>query len=138
LLLNSLELVTIKKICEYPEHGPYYYGFPLIYRTNMTWVNTGSGIIFTLNWIINIIFWLVVSIGLWNITRKILKLKKEFPKAIMLIIIGITIVLQIIEMKALDLRYELVHDVKMNYYQQEINCESKLVFFNFGGNEFEK
>lgn len=133
LLLNSLELVTIKKVCEYPELGPHYYGFPMIYRTNMTWVNTGSGIIFILNWLINILFWVVVSIGLWNITKKILKLKKEFPKSIILVIIGISIFFQLIKLNALDLRYELVHNVKMNYYHQEINCESKFLFFNFGG-----
>ncbi len=135
LLLNSLELVTFYKVCEYPEHGPDYYGFPMIYRTNMTWVNTGSGIIFILNWIVNIIFWIAISIGLWNFIKKILKLKMEFPKPIMLAIIGITAVIQLINMDVLDLKYELVHDVKMNYYQQEINCESRLLFFNFRGNE---
>lgn len=137
LLLNSLELVTIKKVCEYPEHGPFYFGFPMIYRTNMTWVNTGSGNIFILNWLINVIFWIMVSIGFWHFTKRIINLKKGFPKAIKLIVVLIAIVFQIIEKDTFDLEYILVHDVKMNYYQKEIKCNSKLIFFNMG-NDIEK
>lgn len=55
-LLRTCELVTVRKICFYPEYGPYYYGFPMIYRTNTTWVNTGSGNIYALGLLINSFF----------------------------------------------------------------------------------
>ncbi|MFT6334778.1 MAG: hypothetical protein ACJATI_001524 [Halioglobus sp.] len=128
LLLSSVELVTIRKICFYPEHGPNFYGFPMIYRTNTTWVNTGSGNIYVVGLFINSIFWGGLSYVISNSIRKLINSRS--------VKIGITITLLLSTIfncfifSCFDLSFKFHHTSKMNYYQQDIECERTVEIFN--------
>ena len=130
LTFNSFEFLTFMKVCEYPEHGPYFVGFPFIYRTNMTWVNTGSGNYYLLNWLGNIVFWFSVVYLLWIALKKMFKFNGVIPLKGMILGILFSVAYQVTIMNVLDIRYLLVHDVRLDYYDSDIKCNSKLIFFN--------
>jgi len=129
ILINSIEILSIRKICHYPEHGPFFYGFPMVYRTNMTWVNSGSGIIYMSGLIVNGFFWGSFIFFLKQLLSKVL------PKKAVQIFISLIVMICLINFTmtliAYDLAYKFHHKVKMDYYQQEIECDRSLKLFNF-------
>lgn len=129
ILVNSFELISIRKICQYPEHGPFFYGFPMIYRTNMTWVNSGSGIIYLFGTLVNAIFWGGMFFGFFQLVAKCLS--EKFSKIIIGIMAVIAFLNFLIVTNAYELDFKLHHEVKMDYYQQDIECNRSLKLFNF-------
>jgi len=135
LLFNSLELISIRKICYYPEHGPYFYGFPMIHRTNMTWVNTGSGTIYLLGLIVNGLFWGLILYGLKRITTKLTS--NRISKYLLSAMAIISLIYFILIQNVYELKFEFNHTVKMDYYHQEIECDKTIKILNLWTDEFQ-
>ena len=125
------EPIVFEYIPLYPEGemGPEYFGFPFIYRTDTTWVNSMSGEIYLKGLLGNLIFWggiiLIASFG-------IDKLKGKFKKAtqILTISFGALVCLIALTSTAIDWRFHFDHnDMKGDYFINELDYNKELHMF---------
>ena len=126
--LTLSDLIAFEYICEYGELGPTFYGFPFVYRTNTTWVNSMSGEIYLTGLLLNTLFWFIITIGLVFLFKKI---KNIVAKKILKIggwaFFGFIVFLGLLSILAIDWRLEISHDdFKMNYYTTDIECKRNL------------
>lgn len=111
------------------EMGPEYFGFPFIYRTDTTWVNSMSGEIYLKGLIGNLIFWIIV---IWITSFGINKLKGAFGKAmrILIIIFGSLVCLVALTSMVIDWRFHFDHnDMKRDYFIDELEYNKELQLF---------
>jgi len=124
--------ITFHYVCDYPEHGPSFYGFPFVQQTNSTWVNSFSGELYVFGLLGNLALWSLVFYGLIWLINDVLG--KKIRK--LLFIVGVlTFVLSIIFIslyfQVYEWRFEWSHDdFKLNYYQTDITCERTLRIFD--------
>lgn len=111
--------------CDYPEHGPKFYGFPFAQETNSTWVFSMSGEIYLLGFLGNLIFWTVIITGLVFLVSKLNgRLVKKITKLLGWLIIAWSLFISFVYFAAIDWRVEFTHDdFKINYYQSDIDCK---------------
>lgn len=127
------EMLTFEYVCDYPELGPRFYGFPFIQETNSSWVFSMSGDIYILGFIGNFIFWALLFFG---VTLFFKNLKNRFLN-ILIKIVGWTVVtwsvfVAFLYFGAIDWRFEFTHDnFKMNYYEHDIKCDRNFIFSKY-------
>jgi hypothetical protein len=126
-------MLTFEYVCDYPELGPRFYGFPFIQETNSSWVFSMSGDIYILGFIGNFIFWALFFFGLTLFLKKV---KNRFLN-ILIKILGWSVVVwsvfvAFLYFGAIDWRFEFTHDnFKMNYYEQDIKCDRSFIFSKY-------
>jgi hypothetical protein len=126
--LTFSDIVAFEYVCDYPELGPKFYGFPFVYRTSTTWVNSMSGDLYLQGIISDTIFWFIIVYVLILGLKKLKNIKiKRVLRVIGLLIFGFSLFLTIISFLAIDWRLEISHDnFKINYYLNEIECNRTL------------
>ena len=119
------EYLIFEYVCDYPEGGPKFYGFPFVQETDATWVNSMSGEIYLLGFLGNLIFWALIIRGIVFIASK---LKRKIIKRVIGIFAWLiftwSLFISFVNFNAVDWRIEFTHDnFKMNYYQSDIECK---------------
>lgn len=111
------------------EMGPEYFGFPFIYRTDTTWVNSMSGEIYLKGLIVNFIFWvIVILITVFCID----KLNGRFKKVtqIFFISFGLFVCLIALTNTVIDWKLHFDHNnMKGDYFINELDYTKKIHFF---------
>jgi hypothetical protein len=125
----SDEMLTFEYICDYPEMGPRFYGFPFIQETNASWIFSMSGDIYLIGFTGNLVLWAIIFFG---VTLFLKKIKNKFLNKFFMIfgwcIVVLSVFITFINFAAIDWRLELTHDnFKMNYYENNINCERSFI-----------
>ena len=121
--------ITFEYVCNYPERGPKFYGFPFVQQTDTTWVFSMSGELYVFGFLGNLIFWgFIIGAIAWFLDT----IKEQFVKKMMGVFGWIVVVAALlnsyVNLAAIDWRLKLSHDnFKMNYYQTDIPCERHLV-----------
>ncbi|SNR16424.1 hypothetical protein [Tenacibaculum jejuense] len=131
-IILSLGMITddfliFEYICDYPELGPRFYGFPFVQETNTTWVNSMSGEIYLFGFLGNFIFWIV----LFRILIQLfIKLKQTvIIKLIQVLVSVLSLFYTYAYFLAIDWRLSLTHDnFKLHYYQSEPSCKKIFKF----------
>ena len=115
----TINIPTFEYIPDYPhgEMGPEFYGFPFIRSTDTTWVNTGSGEIYLIGFIGNIIFWSFLCMTVIYFTEKI---KRPIIKIIInssgVVLVILSVMISILYYSAIEWRIKLDHDSMKNEY----------------------
>lgn len=123
------EFLTFEYVCNYPEYGPKFYGFPFVQETNTTWVFSMSGEIYLFGFLGNLIFWTIIIRGIILLLNKIkVKLMQKIIGVFGLLILAWSLFISLIYFAAIDWRLKYTHDnFKINYYQYNIDCERNLL-----------
>lgn len=119
------EYLTFEYICDYPERGPKFYGFPFVQETDTTWIFSMSGEIYLFGFLGNLVFWTIIIGGIALLLDKIKrKLTKKIFKIFGWLIFAWSLFISFVNLAAVDWRLEFTHDnFKMNYYQSDIDCK---------------
>ena len=119
------ECLIFEYVCDYPERGPKFYGFPFVQETDTTWIFSMSGEIYLFGFLGNLIFWTIIIGGIVFLLDKIKgKLIKKIIGIFGLLILVWSLFISFVYFGAIDWRLEFTHDnFKMDYYQSDINCE---------------
>ncbi|QXP58298.1 hypothetical protein [Olleya sp. HaHaR_3_96] len=124
--------ITFKYVCQTDERWPTFYGFPFVQSTNHSWVFSMSGDLFIKGFIGNILFFGLFFYGviyLLGIAKH--KICKIISKSVIIILCIFSLVFIYFEITVFDWRLEWDHDnFKMNYYQQDLDCEKTFRFFD--------
>jgi len=123
------QCLTFEYVCEYPEYGPKFYGFPFVQETDKTWVFSMSGEIYLFGFLGNLVFWTLIIGGIVLLLEKIKeKLTKKIIGIFGWLILAWSLFISVVYFGAVDWRLEFTHDnFKMNYYQTDIDCERKFL-----------
>ncbi len=129
----SSKLIAFEYICEYPEVGPKFYGFPFVQQTNTSWIFSMSGDIYLVGFLGNLMFWSILicllSLPLNNVKKTSLKKGITIVGYVM---ICCALLVSYINFAAIDWRIKRSHDdFKIDYYTTQIDCERTLMFWNF-------
>ena len=124
------DVITFEYVCDYPEYGPSFFGFPFVYRTSTPWVNSMSAVLYVTGSVGNLLFWTTI---VYLVASLVEKLKRGWTRRVVTIILsGICILslgLTTVELAIIEWGIETGHDdFKMNYYQDDIDCERTVKF----------
>ncbi|WP_157814134.1 hypothetical protein [Olleya sp. Bg11-27] len=124
--------ITFKYVCQTDERWPTFYGFPFVQSTDHSWIFSMSGDLFIKGFIGNILFLGLFFYGviyLLGIAKH--KICKIISKSVIIILCIFSLVFIYFEITVFDWRLEWDHDnFKMNYYQQDLDCEKTFKFFD--------
>lgn len=118
-------LFTYEYVCDFPEAGPKFYGFPFVQRTDTTWIFSMSGDIYLFGFLLNVAFWsgIIYLLG-WAISPIKNPIIARTRTVLGWAVFGIMLLLSIQNLTIIDWRIKLHHDnFKMHYYQHDIECE---------------
>ncbi|QCE43354.1 hypothetical protein [Psychroserpens sp. NJDZ02] len=123
--------VSFKYVCETDERWPMFYGFPFVQSTD-SWVFSMSGDLFIKGFIGNVVFWSLLIFGLINLLDTVRhKFFKVIIKVVIVVLCVLSVVLIYFESTIFDWNIHWDHDnFKMNYYQQDLDCEKTFKFFD--------
>ncbi len=123
--------ITFHYVCDYPEYGPSFYGFPFVQQTNSTWVNSFSGNLYLSGMMGNLIIWSLVFYMLLSLINDVLG--RKIKKALFLLgLLGfVTSIIYIsFYFEAYDWRIQWSHDnFKIDYFSDTIQCKRTFYFF---------
>lgn len=119
------ELLIFEYVCDYPELGPKFYGFPFVQETNTSWIFSMSGDVYLIGFLGNLLFWTIIIGGVIFFVAKIKgKLIKRIIGIFGWLIIAWSLFISFVYFTSVDWRLEFTHDnFKINYYQSDIDCE---------------
>ncbi|MEL6811329.1 MAG: hypothetical protein AAFP76_08355 [Bacteroidota bacterium] len=127
LAITSNDLLIYEYVCQFPEHGPSFYGFPFVKSTNTSWVFSMSGDLYVLGFIGNVLFWgvlLYIPIHLMGLIK--IKRVRNIFMVLGWILFSLGCISTSLGLTVIDWRLEWHHDnFRMNYYQTDIECEKK-------------
>ena len=118
----TIDFFKFEYICDYPEIGPTFYGFPFVQETNRTWVNSMSGEIYILGFLGNLLLWTLFF-------RVIFQFFKRFQNKVTFKVIRLLLVVFCLfnvhmYFSIIDWRFSYSHNnFKLNYYQSEPYCK---------------
>ncbi|WP_298489013.1 hypothetical protein [uncultured Maribacter sp.] len=124
------EFFTFKYVCDYPEHGPEFYGFPFVQETNTSWIFSMSGEIYLFGFLGNLVLWTLFIFILVVCLHKIKgKLAQKIIPVFGWLIMAWSILVSFVYFGAIDWRLKYTHDdFKINYYQSYIACEREFLW----------
>lgn len=129
--LVLLDLISFKYKCRYEDGGPDFYGFPFIYRTDTSYVNSLSGELYISGFLGNTLFWtLLLFLSIITIKQLIPHINKTILLVLKVLILIISVFIIYVSTEIIDWRYQWNHDFKINYYPDEVDCNRELLFFN--------
>ncbi|PHS62797.1 MAG: hypothetical protein COB12_10290 [Flavobacterium sp.] len=123
------EYLTFEYVCDYPERGPKFYGFPFVQQTDSTWIFSMSGDIYLFGFLGNLIFWTIIIGGIVLLVNIIEgKWTKKIIGIFGWLIFVWSLFISFVHFAAVDWRLEFTHDnFKNNYYQSVIDCERNFI-----------
>ncbi|NER16020.1 hypothetical protein [Spongiivirga citrea] len=123
--------IRFKYACDFKEHGPEFYGFPFVQETG-TWVSSFSGILYLSGFLGNLAFWFVLVYSLVYFIKKTNnRIVNNIKSILVYSIILISIFYGYLHFDVFIWDIEWSHDnFKMNYFQEDVECERTLLFFN--------
>jgi len=124
------EYFTFQYVCDYPEHGPEFYGFPFVQETSTSWIFSLSGEIYLIGFFGNLV---LCTLLIFILVLCLSKIKGKLAQKIILVfgwlIIAWSILVSFVYFGAIDWRLNYTHDdFKINYYQSHIVCEREFLW----------
>ncbi|WP_299677619.1 hypothetical protein [uncultured Dokdonia sp.] len=135
LALPLLDIVTFRHSYDFNgDMGPDFYGLPLIYRTEIPWVNSLSGDFYILGYFGNVFFYSIVLV-IFILLIKRIKLNGLFKKLWNVSWIGASVVLiffAAIFFIITEWRFEWTNSEILKYTNQSVACSKTLEFISTG------
>lgn len=131
IVFTSSNIVTFEYLCDYPERGPKFYGFPSVQQADTSWVNSMSGEIYVLGFLGNLLFWMAIVGSAFFMLSKV---KQVLTKAIINVLVCLFFVLSmyfsLLNFTMVDWNLKWTHhNFKIGYYKSEIVCKRNVVLF---------
>jgi hypothetical protein len=131
-MVVTFDFATWRHVCDYGgDVGPYFYGFPMIYRTEIPWVNSLSGEFYLLGFLVDLLLFAVFSGLLLTVVQKELKMPKKTSLALWITSWLFAASITILNHTSIEWQYywRTTSDHYLNHYKKE--CEKRFLFFGW-------